>query len=765
MHRTILLSLSLLSLTIQATETTDTTRLVELDEATVFSQPKETGSLRQQPASATCLNSSALQHNHVSSLKSVGALVPNFFMPEYGSRQTSAIYIRGIGSRINTPAVGLYVDNIPYYDKSAFDSPFLDIAQLEVLRGPQSTLFGRNAMGGLVRIHTRNPFEYQGTNIRIGAAFGNWERHLSATHHHRFSSRLALSAGGYYEGQEGYFRHDLTDRHMDAENAGGARLRLLYRSGQGFRLDGNLSMDYTRSRAYPYYYKGAINGSPESYPDEVGLITANLDGSYRRTMVNAGLNAEWQRRTWTLNAVTAVQHINDRMFMDQDFLQADIYSLEQLQHLSTLSEEITLKQHPCQWWQGLTGASVYYQTNHTQAPVTFRKEGMTFLNSKMNNMAIIEGELLEFPSDFQVPTMNLAAFHQSTFRAGQFSATLGLRLDYQRDWFDYTGDYALHYKAMGQNQPLANTLSDRSHEGQLMFLPRLALRYDLPIGNIYGSVSRGYRSGGYNIQNVSELMQAQLTYDMIHDILDQPWASKIPSAGQQGMLAIAGQGAGNIPAACRFKAEYDWNYEIGTHLDLWQHRLQVDASAYWSDVRNLQLSQMTGSGLGRIVNNAGRSRSIGGEVAMRLRPTQGLLLSATYGYTHATFRRYSFTSTQKGVTLTTNYRGNRVPYMPEHTYALDASYLIPMGDNHITLGANVSGAGRIYWTEANTISQSVYALLGARISYVLPHLEFTLWGKNLTDKRYDAFYFESMSRGYAQHGHPLQVGIDVRLRF
>lgn len=761
----ILSILSLISLTALTSEPADTTRLVELEEAAVFSQPKETGALRQQPLSVSHLSSNALHSNHITSLKSVGALVPNFFMPEYGSRQTSAIYIRGIGSRINTPAVGLYVDNIPYYDKSAFDSPFLDIAQLEVLRGPQSTLFGRNAMGGLVRLHTRNPFEYQGTDIRMGAAFGNWERRLSATHHHRFGDRLALSASGYYEGQEGFFRHDVSDRHMDAENAGGARLRLLYRNGRGFRLDGNLGMDLTRAGAYPYYYKGAVNSTPEPYADEVGLITANLDGSYRRTMINAGVNAEWQRRTWTLNAITSLQHINDRMFMDQDFLQADIYSLEQRQHLSTLSEEVTLKQQPCQWWQGLTGASIYYQTNHTQAPVTFRKDGMTFLNSKMNNMAMIQGERLEFPSDFQIPTMNIAAFHQSTFRAGQFSATAGLRVDYQRDWFDYTGDYTLQYRAMGQNRPLANSIPAHSHAGQFMFLPRLALRYDLPAGNIYGSVSRGYRSGGYNIQNVSELMQAQLTHDMIYDILAQPWASALPPAATSAMQAIAGQGAGNIPAACRYKAEYAWNYELGTHLDLWQHRLQVDASAYWSDIRNLQLSQMTGSGLGRIVSNAGRSRSIGGEVAMRLRPIQGLLLSATYGYTHATFRRYSFTTTQKGVALTTNYRGNHVPYMPEHTYSLDASYTIPMGNNHIVVGANVSGAGRIYWTEANTASQSAYALLGARISYVLPHLEFTLWGKNLTDTRYDAFYFESMSRGYAQQGHPLQVGIDVRLRF
>ena len=83
----------------------------------------------------------------MTSIKHLTGLVPNFYMPDYGPRLTSAIYIRGIGSRINTPAVGLYVDNVPYLDKSAFDFNTYDIERIDVLRGPQSTLYGRNAMG------------------------------------------------------------------------------------------------------------------------------------------------------------------------------------------------------------------------------------------------------------------------------------------------------------------------------------------------------------------------------------------------------------------------------------------------------------------------------------------------------------------------------------------------------------------------------------------------------------------------------------------
>ena len=85
---------------------------------------------------------------------------------------------------INTPAIGLYVDNIPYIDKSAFDFNYSDIERIDVLRGPQGTLYGRNTMGGLIKVHTKSPFTYQGTDIRMGAATYN-DYNVSLTHYHR----------------------------------------------------------------------------------------------------------------------------------------------------------------------------------------------------------------------------------------------------------------------------------------------------------------------------------------------------------------------------------------------------------------------------------------------------------------------------------------------------------------------------------------------------------------------------------------------------
>ena len=175
----------------------DTTKVIDIEEVVVIASPKETSKLRQLPASVSLISQKDMQANGITSLKSASNIVPNFFMPDYGSRLTSAMYIRGIGSRINTPAVGMYVDNIPYLDKSAFDFNFYDIERIDILRGPQGTLYGRNTMGGLVKVHTRSPFSYQGTDVKLSYGSGNNHRSASLTHYHRVSQQFAFSAGGY----------------------------------------------------------------------------------------------------------------------------------------------------------------------------------------------------------------------------------------------------------------------------------------------------------------------------------------------------------------------------------------------------------------------------------------------------------------------------------------------------------------------------------------------------------------------------------------
>lgn len=332
----------------------DSLKVVDIEEVVVIATPKENRKLRDLPVAATVLSQENMRANQVNSVKNLTGIVPNLFIPDYGSKLTTSIYIRGIGSRINTPSVGLYVDNIPYIDKSAFDFNYCDIERIDVLRGPQGTLYGRNTMGGLIKVHTKSPFTYQGTDIRMGAATYN-NYNVSLTHYHRISDRFAFSTGGFYEHTGGFFENSARNNEkVDKSNAGGGRFRGIYLPTSNLKIDMALSYEYSNQGGYPYYYTGITQNAidkakekgkelTEDRADYIGKISYNDRSSYRRGLTNAGVNLEYQARNFILSAVTGYQNLNDRMFLDQDFTEKAIYTLEQKQKSNTVSEEIVFK--------------------------------------------------------------------------------------------------------------------------------------------------------------------------------------------------------------------------------------------------------------------------------------------------------------------------------------------------------------------------------------------------------------------------------------
>ena len=152
-----------------APEPVDT--LQNIEQVTVVAPAaKQTFSLRQQPISSTVLSPAAIERERVLSVKDLSAVVPNFYQPDYGSRMTSSIYVRGFGARIDQPVVGVNVDEIPYLNKNSYDFDLFDIARIEVLRGPQGTLYGRNTIGGQLNIYTLSPLGYSGVRPRPSTA-------------------------------------------------------------------------------------------------------------------------------------------------------------------------------------------------------------------------------------------------------------------------------------------------------------------------------------------------------------------------------------------------------------------------------------------------------------------------------------------------------------------------------------------------------------------------------------------------------------------
>ena len=790
----------------------DTTKVIDIEEVVVIASPKETSKLRQLPASVSLISQKDMQANRITSLKSASNIVPNFFMPDYGSRLTSAMYIRGIGSRINTPAVGLYVDNIPYLDKSAFDFNFYDIERLDILRGPQGTLYGRNTMGGLVKVHTRSPFSYQGTDVKLSYGSGNNHRSAALTHYHRVNDRFAFSAGGYYEGADGFFTNEHLNKKVDEMQAGGGRIRAIWFASDDWKVDFNVNYDYTDEGGYPYYFNGNVM-SPSGHTDVnlINKIAYNRESSYRRGLLNTGLNIEHQADNFIFNAVTGFQHLNDRMFMDQDFSPSDTYTLEQKQRINSITEEITFKSKPGKAWQWTTGLFGFYQNMHVTSPVTFLEDGMSMLNQMLGS--VIPGKIeiamgptmqmnilpslvitdTQMPIDghFKTPQYNVALYHQSQFRdflgMEGVSFTMGLRMDYEHMQMNYNSGTSLNYKVgitgeMNRGgqvttipmMPETSLTVESRYTGKLsknylQLLPKFALQYDFRDGksNVYASVSKGHRSGGYNYQMFSELLQSSLKNDMMRQskeaIMDKAgnYASMVgeyfPEAGENP----------DAQAAVEYKPEYTWSYELGTHMSLFGGKLQADFAAFFMQTYDQQLSQMAESGLGRITVNAGESESYGVEANLVASLNRHLQLNASYGYTEATFVKYD-AGINKDTQEKIDYSGNYVPFVPKHTLNVGGSYSFYFNDRwaqSLTLGANLTGAGKIYWTESNHVSQNFYSTLNGFVSLKTKAMEIELWGRNLIDNEHTTFYFESMGRGYEQRSKPLQVGVDVRLHF
>lgn len=785
------LTVSLLTAGNILAEEADTLKVVDIEEVLVIAAPKENRKLREQPAAVTLLSQQDMQAAQVNSIKNLTSLVPNMFIPDYGSRLTSAVYIRGIGSRINTPSVGLYVDNIPYIDKSAFDFNYSDVERIDVLRGPQGTLYGRNAMGGLVKIHTKSPFTYQGTDFRMGAGTHN-AYNTSLTHYHRISERFAFSTGGFYDYQGGFFRNAARNNEKaDKGQSAGGRFRGIYLPSENWKVDLSLSYEYSDQGGYPYFYMGNLN--PDKQDEQlrpfVGKISNNEASSYYRNLMNAGLNLEYQARDFTLSAVTGYQFLKDRMFMDQDFTPADIFNIEQKQKMNTVSEEVILKSRPNRRWQWTSGAFGFYQWLHTDGPVVFHKEGINqVMEGNVNNVfdaladkspmipqmhLDINNESLRVGGSFDTPTLSGALFHQSTFNdlfVKGLSATVGLRLDYEKIWMDYNSvadptNFDFSLKMATAPRPIVSTGLEgnaayigKESADYVQLLPKFALQYEWKKGNnVYATAARGYRSGGYNIQMFSDLITGVLRNSMMDAIAADPKFSSMA-----GMIKKMEGELPEVSEATRYRPEYTWNYEIGTHLTLWEGRLLADVSAFYMDTRDQQISKFAESGLGRVTVNAGKSRSYGAEASLRAALTDDLTLNACYGYTYAVFKDYA-TSYQL------NYKGNYVPFVPKHTLNVGGQYIFRIHPGHwldrIQLNANYTGAGRIYWTEENTVSQAFYGTLNGRVSFQKGNGQIDFWVRNALDKDYAAFYFESMGNGFMQKGRPVQAGIELRCRF
>lgn len=165
---------------------------------------KQSVNSKNKATSITELRQKDIEKLNINVAKNISEITPNVHMPDYGSRITSSIYVRGMGTRIDQPVVGMNFDNIPIMDKNNYDFDITDISRIEILRGPQSTLYGRNTMGGLINIYTLSPLTYQGARFLTEHSTGNTYK-AAASVYHKFNNKFGIGISGQYFTSDGFF--------------------------------------------------------------------------------------------------------------------------------------------------------------------------------------------------------------------------------------------------------------------------------------------------------------------------------------------------------------------------------------------------------------------------------------------------------------------------------------------------------------------------------------------------------------------------------
>ena len=553
-----------------------------LDDVTVKAT-KETHKLREVPGSVSILGNISLEKNQTNSLKDITAVVPNLYMPDYGSKLTSPVYIRGIGSRINAPSVGLYVDNVPYFEKSSYDFDLLEIDRIEVLRGPQGTLYGRNTLGGIINVYTKSPFREQGTRLYLsGGTYGLFK--VQATQYFKAGRRAAFSVSGGINHRDGFFTNEYTGENSDELNSYTARARAEVFITESLKAEYVLNYENSSQGGYPYMI----------YHDTLTEPKVNYDSYsyYDRAIVSNSLLLKYELPGVLLNSTTSYQYTDDFQAIDQDFTPASLFFVTQGEIQNMFSQEFTIKPSRERRYRWIAGAFFFRQVLDRGVSLAYGEDGVTRYNLPGPTSTL---------KTYDTPTSGAAVFHQSTINDILIKGlylTAGIRFDYEKSTLGYE-----YYRTINDNTTLLDEfVSDLDF---YEFLPRLAMGYTIAGDhNVYLSVAKGYKTGGFNS-----------TFEREEDR--------------------------------SFMPEESWNYEAGIKSVLLKNRLYGDFSLFYIDWRNQQIYQTVPSGQGSMLKNAGRSVSKGVELSLTALLPFETEVNFSYGLTNAKFTEHKVNATDR----------------------------------------------------------------------------------------------------------------------
>jgi iron complex outermembrane receptor protein len=682
----------------------------QLDEVVVTAEKKEE-LLQKIPASITALNAKQINAFGLWNTKEITGIIPNLYSADPGdARDVSSV--RGITTSSYDPTVATYIDGVNQFSLDTYIPTLFDVERIEVLRGPQGTLYGRNAMGGVINIITKQPNNASSGFADISVGNYNQQRITAGFKTPLIKDKLFFGASILSNKRDGYYTNEFTQSSYDNQNG----------------LSGNYFLKYIVSSCWDINlnFKHLANENQGPFPLVFGIEDA-LNNPYRlnqnsiTTMKdktsNSSLTIRYTGSGFNFSSQTAYQQ-NYRYYtnpIDGDFSPIDAISVinnygSKWNNNKVLTQDFKFTSAPSsnsklKW---TAGAFLFYQ----DAPV---KQATRFGIDA--NLMMIGDSLFSIINTSTTLKKGFAIYGQATYAlSDKLNMSFGLRNDYENQTLSILGEY--------QRDPspeLYTTTSDTLGRTNFNALsPKLSLDYQVNNNSLwYGSYSKGFRAGGL---------------------------SPLSSDPSQPPLV------GYLP-------EYSNNFETGIKNNWLSNKLILNIALFYTKVTDAQVPSLILPDAITITKNTGQLSSKGVEAELMFIPTKGVLLQYAFGTTSASYDKLEIASQGASV----NLAGKRPIFTPSSTSLLAAQYSFPVSSElQIMLRGEWKYIGTTYFDLANNIQQSPYHLLNAKLGIEYKKTALSFWAKNLAGAKYISYGYDF---GAVHLGDPAIFGTSFSYKF
>ena len=684
----------------------------------VVTANKYNQNLQTLSAAVTAITAEKIDELNVRDRTDLTASAPNSLIAETGSHMTDLINIRGMFPATPFEATSLFLyDGVPIYGYGMNPMYLNDLERIEILRGPQGTLYGRNALAGVVHVISRKPNNIPSYNL--GLTFGNYQDKkisfgISAP---ITGEELFARASGYYSSRAGFFTNTFSSKEAGGSTGYGGTVNLRWFPSSVFSAELFSTFESIDESIWPFA------SDPVTALSKPYEFSANLDNSIKKKNLIGALKLAYHTDLFTIRSTTSYQSISNLEWKyDGDFSPYDVLGFEETTPSNVFTQELRLESSddasPLRWTAGMFFSQ---DSQDNQYDAILGKDWAT-------QIGIPISPLYQYTQGKE-SSKGIAGFAQLTYKfLERCTATIGIRYEKQTMEINTTTRFLYNNAPPPLPFPPFNQIDTTDISKSFTFVsPKISFGYQFDEQMMaYVSASRGFNGGGFNTGG--------------NDI---------------------------IPF---YEPEHTWNYELGWKATLLENTLRVNADVFLIDWNRQQLLVIGDlSSPMQTITNAGKTVSKGAELELSIVPMRGLSIDVSAGYLNAKLDSYSFHDLKNGVDTVYDYSGNSLPFAPEISSLVSARYEYPITlfgvTGTIAASLQYQHIDPYFMSHLNLYKSNARNLLHGTLGFYSRFVDVFFWSRNLSDYRYVYAVYEFRGGQQSYLGAPRTVGISMNVRY